>query len=134
MWSTIYALNSAESHDWAVAVRTSKDSRLSLEGPLSVRRLFAALEAAKVGGASAVKSPSPRLRLSDIFCCLAVCCAELPLRRCWRQAVRTLSFAAVHRRVQRTLSCLTVSALWIAAAVLPHACTNWLRTVEGARI
>ena len=67
--STIYADKSAESQLSAFAVKQSKESRRSEaeDGPESVRRRFAALDAAKTGGASAVRSPSPRLLFNDIL-------------------------------------------------------------------
>ena len=65
--STMYADKSAESQLSAFAVKQSKESRRSEDGPESVRRRFAALDAAKIGGASAVRSPSPRLLFNDIL-------------------------------------------------------------------
>ena len=68
--STMYADKSAESQLSAFAVKQSKESRRSEaeDGPESVRRRFAALDAAKIGGASAVRAPSPRLLFNDILC------------------------------------------------------------------
>ena len=51
---------------------TSKDSSLSLEGPLSVRRLLAALDAAKVGGAKQRQVAFSARALERHGCWLAV--------------------------------------------------------------